>query len=414
MRSFKTFCITFWTSLGAARVVLGAIVVGLIVAACASGPGGGGGYSENEDGLTPTGSGGVKVALLLPITGSGDTPEIAKALRQAGELALFEFNNPNVTLVPKDTKGTPQGAAEAAESAVSENAELIIGPLFADEVRAVAPVASRAGIPVLAFSSDRNVAGNNVYLLSFLAGADVERITSYAIGRGKKNFAALIPESAYGTIAEREFAKTVAGAGGRTVVRATYPTGNSAGMSGPVGRVANAVKAGQQVDAVFLPAGPDELRALGPLLSSNGLTGGKTQLLGTGQWNSPDIGSNSALVGGWYPAPDPSGWNGFAQRYQKTYGSQPPRLASLAYDAVSLAVSLSNNAPGDRYTSQQLTRPTGFAGVDGLFRLLPDGTTERGLAILEVQPSGPRVIDQAPKSFSSRAGIYGNRSYVEN
>lgn len=407
-------CKTFWAGISAARVVLGAMLVALVAAACGGGPGGSGGYSDQNGSLAPTGSGGVKVALLLPVSGSGDAPQIAKALRQAGELALFEFNNPNVTLIPKDTKGTPQGAAAAAESAVADNVELIIGPLFADEVRAVAPVARRAGIPVLAFSSDRNVAGNNVYLLSFLAGADVERIASYALGRGKKNFAVLIPESAYGTIAEREFAKVVAGAGGRTVVRATYPTGNRGAMAGPVSRVANAVKSGQRIDAVFLPAGPDELRSLGPLLSSNGLTNAQAQFLGTGQWDSPDIGSQKALVGGWFPAADPSGWNGFAQRYQKTYGSQPPRLASLAYDAVSLAVSLSNNPPGDRYTRGQLTRSTGFAGVDGLFRLLPDGTAERGLAILEVQPSGPRVIDQAPKSFSSRADSYSYRPFAEN
>ncbi|WP_169822926.1 penicillin-binding protein activator [Methyloligella halotolerans] len=293
--------------MSAARALLGAIFVALLVAACTGGPGGGGGgYSEGDGGLAPTGSGGVKVALLLPLSGSGDAPQIAQALRQAGELALFEFNNPNVTLVPKDTKGTPQGAAEAAESAVSEKAELIIGPLFADEVRAVAPVAGRSGIPVIAFSSDRNVAGNNVYLMSFLAGADVGRIASYALSRGKKNFAVLIPESAYGTIAEREFAKAVASAGGRTVVRATYPTGGGANLSGPVGRVAGAVKSGQQVDALFLPAGPDELRAIGPLLASNGIAGGKTQLLGTGLWNAPGIGSNSALVGGWYPRPIPA------------------------------------------------------------------------------------------------------------
>ena len=128
-----------------------------------------------------TGStGAVKVALLLPITGSGNTPSVAKALKQAAELALFDFDNPNVSLVPKDTKGTPDGARAAAESAIQDGAELIIGPLFAGEVSAAAPVARQAGIPMIAFSSDQKVAGNGVYLLSFLAGRDVPRIVSFA------------------------------------------------------------------------------------------------------------------------------------------------------------------------------------------------------------------------------------------
>ena len=115
-----------------------------------------------------------KVALLLPLTGGNSQP-VAKALKQAGELALFDFDNPNVELVPKDTRGTPEGAKSAAQEAVKEGAELIIGPLFANEVSAAAPEAQRAGIPMIAFSSDRKVAGNGVYLLSFLAGSDVPR-----------------------------------------------------------------------------------------------------------------------------------------------------------------------------------------------------------------------------------------------
>jgi hypothetical protein len=172
-------------------------------------------------------------------------------------------------------------------------------------------------------------------------------------------------------------------------------------MLGPVRQVANAIKGGQPIDALFVPAGREELPSLAPLLASTDVTGAHVQLLGTGQWDYPSIGNEKALVGGWYPAPDPKGWSSFTQRYAKTYGAAPPRLASLAYDAVSLAVSLSQGAPGERYAAAQLTRQSGFAGVDGLFRLLPDGTCERGLAILEVHEGGPQVIDPAPSSFTT-------------
>ncbi len=382
--------------LGAVRLVVATIVTAALIAAC--GTSGGGGRGPDMGSITG-GSGTVKVALLLPI--SGRSPAIGKALKQAAELALFDFDNPSISLVPKDTRGTSDGARLAAESAVQGGAELIIGPLFAQGVTGAASVARRAGIPIVAFSSDEKVAGNGVYLLSFLAGRDVNRVVSFALARGKRNFAVLVPQSPYGRLAEAAFAKVVARGGGHAPVRATFPPGDAEGMVGPVRQIANALKSGQQIDALFLPAGREELTALAPLLASNGITSSRIQFIGTGQWDYPSIGREKALIGGWYPAPDPRGWAGFVQRYKKTYGSTPPRIASLAYDAMSLAVSLSQNPPGQRYTQAQLTRPSGFAGIDGLFRLLPNGTPQRGLAILEVRETGPKVLEPAPNSFTS-------------
>jgi ABC-type branched-subunit amino acid transport system substrate-binding protein len=383
-------------TLGATKLVIASLVTAVLVAACGggSGPGPAGGPISGR-------TGSVKVALLLPITSFGTTPGVAKALKQAAELALFDFDNPSVSLVPKDTRGTPEGARAAAESAIQDGAELIIGPLFAQEVSGAAPVARQANVPMIAFSSDEKVAGSGVYLLSFLAGRDVPRIVAYAIAHGKPNFALLVPQSPYGRVAEEVFAKTVGRSGGQTVVRATFPPNDANAMLGPVRQVANAIKSGQKVDALFLPASPEDLQSLAPLLTSADVTSARVQFIGTGQWDYPNIGREKALLGGWYPAPDPKGWSNFTASYAKTYGAAPPRIASLAYDAVSLAVSLSQNPPGQRYTPAQLTRASGFAGVDGLFRLLPDGTSERGLAILEVREYGPQVLEPAPNGFTS-------------
>ena len=378
----------------AAKLALASLAVAALLGGC----GGGSGPGPIAPGVTAS-TGAVKVALLLPLTGSGNTPSVAKALKQAAELALFDFDNPSVSLVPKDTKGTPDGARAAAQSAIQDGAELIIGPLFAGEVSGAAPVARQSNIPMIAFSSDQKVAGGGVYLLSFLAGRDVPRIVSFALSRGKRNFALLIPQSPYGRLAEEAFARSVGRGGGQAVVRASFPPNDANAMLGPVRQVANAMKAGQ-VDALFLPAAPEDLQSLAPLLASNGVTSKSLQFLGTGQWDFPNVGREAALVGGWFPAPDPSGWAKFTSSYAKTYGATPPRIASLAYDAVSLAVSLSGNPPGQRYTTTTLTRGSGFAGVDGLFRLLPDGTSERGLAILEVRAYGPQMIEPAPANFT--------------
>jgi ABC-type branched-subunit amino acid transport system substrate-binding protein len=387
--------------LSAIKLVFASMVVAVLFAACGAPGGGSGGFGGSNDlpggGITDA-PGTVKIALLLPISAAGSTRNVAKALKQAAELALFDFDNPNVSLVPKDTKGTPDGARLAAESAVQDGAELIVGPLFAQEVQGAAQVARRAGVPMIAFSSDEKVAGNGVYLLSFLAGRDVPPIVSFALSRGKRNFAVLVPQTAYGRIAEAAFAKAVAAGGGSAPIRASF---SASSMQGAVQQIANALKSGQKIDALFLPAGREELPQLAPLLASAGVTSSKVQFIGTGQWDYPNVGSQPALVGGWYPAPDPKGWSSFAQSYAKTFGGTPPRIASLGYDAISLAVSLSQNPKGQRYTFPQLTRASGFAGTDGLFRLLPDGTSERGLAILEVRPGTPQVISPAPRSFTT-------------
>src|SRR3990172_8686842 len=271
--------------LGALRLVVVSLGVAVLAGGGGAGGGGGGGPGPGITGSAGT----VKVALLLPITASGSTPAVAKALKQAAELALFDFDNPNVTLVPKDTKGTPEGARLAAESAVQDGAELIIGPLFAPEVSGAAPVARQHGVPMIAFSSDEKVACGGVYLLSFLAGRDVPRIVSFAMSRGKRNFAELVPQSAYGRIAEAAFARAVSSGGGQAGVRATFPSEDSSAMVGPVRQVASAIKSGQPVDALFLPAGREELPELAPLLSSEGLSSARVQFIGTGQWDYSHI-----------------------------------------------------------------------------------------------------------------------------
>jgi len=349
----------------------------------------------------------VKVAVLLPLTGNASAQQVAKAMKQAGELALFDFDKPNVQLVPKDTHGTPDGARQAAQEAVKEGSELIVGPLFASEVSSVAPIAQAAHIPVIAFSSDRNVAGNGVYLLSFVAGSDVPRMIAYAVSKGKTRFAALFPQNDYGRLAEQAFQRAVQDNHGQVVMTKTFPA-DANGMLPPVKEMSVLAKknAPPQIDAIFIPAGGDTLPSLAPLFPYYEMDTKAVKLMGLSGWDYPGVGKEPALLGGWYAAPDPKGWQDFTRRYVETYGDTPPRLASLAYDAVSLAISLSANPPERRFVPTELTRASGFQGVDGLFRFRPDGTAERGFAIIEVQKYGNQLIEPAPTSFNTASAQY--------
>lgn len=349
------------------------------------------------------GSGSVKVALLLPMSAAGNAGTTAKALKQAAELALFEFNNPDIVLIPKDTQGTAAGATAATQQAIADGVELIVGPLFAQSVAAAGTVARNANIPVVAFSTDSNVAGRGVYLLSFLPNDDIAQIAEYAVGQGKSSFAALLPEDAYGTLAEGVLRQQAAQLRARVAAIEKYAPDGQA-MAEAAKRIAAAARGPQPtVSAILMPDGPSALPSLAPILTGNGVDPNKVKFLGSGQWDDPKIGTETALVGGWYAAPDPAGWRAFASRYQSNYGTPPPRIASLAYDAVSLAAALASRQPGQRYTADTLTNPNGFSGVDGVFRFQSNGLNERGLAILEVQPGGGRVIRPAPKSFAARS-----------
>ena len=365
---------------------------------------------------------GIKVAMLLPLSAKGNSARIANALKQAGELAMFDFDNPDIILTAKDTKGTPAGARAAAIEAVNSGAELIIGPLFSKNVTAAAAITRKADIPMIALSSDRKVAGSGVYLLSFLAGQDVDRIISYAVSRGKIRIGALIPDTAYGHLVEAALIRATAKHGAQIVARKRFPVDPN-GMLKPIEEIAALARTTDpetkeptepQIDALFIPAGAKIIPTLAPILPYFEVDVKAVKLMGTGSWDYSDIGREKALRKGWFPGPDPRGWRKFTQKYAATYGKAPPRIASLAYDAVSLAVALSGQPRGSRYTSRQLTRASGFAGVDGLFRLRADGTSERGLAVLEIGKFGPRVIDRAPAMFSRTSYSSGAGTLAKN
>jgi len=163
------------------------------------------------------GTGAVRVALILPLSAGGNAGTVALSMKNAGEMALSEFNSPNIQLLVKDDGGTAGGAQQAAQQALAEGAEIIIGPLFAHSVGVVGAAARQRGVPVIAFSTDATVATRGVYLLSFLPESDVDRIVDYAMASGKRSFVAMLSEGAYGNVVEGEFKQVVARKGGRIV-----------------------------------------------------------------------------------------------------------------------------------------------------------------------------------------------------
>ncbi len=344
------------------------------------------------------GAGQVKAALILPLSAGSNAGLAGQAMRNAAEMALAEFNSPNIQLLVKDDGGTAEGARQGVQRALDEGAEIILGPLFAQSVSIVGQVARARNIPVIAFSTDTNVASRGVYLLSFLPESDVRRIVQHAASSGKRSYAALIPDNPYGTVVEAAFKQDVARHSGQVVVLQRYAHDKGA-MASSAKSVA---QAGAHVDAIFIPDGGDAVPEVVQALAASGVNTKKIQLLGTGLWDDPRIFSAPALDGGWYAAPDPAGFRAFAARYRARFKQEPVRTATLAYDAVALIAALvKTQPPAQKFSAEVLTNPSGFSGIDGLFRFRADGTNERGLAVMRVTPSGAQIISPAPKSFGA-------------
>jgi hypothetical protein len=339
------------------------------------------------------GTGSVKVGLLLPLSAAGNAGIAAQSMKNAAEMALAEFQNPNIQLLIKDDGGTPQGAQQVTQEALGEGVEIILGPLFAGSVPATAQLARSRGIPVIAFSTDSSVAGRGVYLLSFLPESDVNRIVDYSASIGKRSFAALLPDNAYGNVVEVAFKQAV-GRKGRIVAFEKY----AADRSGAARTVAQSLGS---ADALLIADDGESVVAAADALTAAGANLRNIQMLGTGLWDNPRVHASPVLQGGLYAAPDASGFLAFAGRYRGKYAVDPVRTATLAYDAVALVAALSKQQGSQRFASETLTNPSGFAGTDGLFRFRPDGSNERGLAIMKVASGGPTPVAGSPKSFGA-------------
>ncbi|HEX3810581.1 MAG TPA: penicillin-binding protein activator [Rhizomicrobium sp.] len=336
----------------------------------------------------------VRVGLILPFSSkSPGAKALADAMSKAAQLALFDAGKSDILLITADEGNGPADAAAAARKLLAQGAEVIVGPVFAASVSAVTPIAHDRGVPVIAFSSDRSVAGKGAYLLSFQPESEVKRIVAYAASQGHANFAALVPETPYGAHIGPAFKDDVTAVGAKVADVSRFAPSTD-GLDAP----AKAVIASNP-DAVLIAQGGPLLRALAPTLVADGLDHDKVKLLGTSVWNDPAIQREPMLEGGWFAAPEPDADAAFIVKYKNTFGNSPPQLATLAYDAISLVALLSPGTPYQRFTDAALTDPNGFTGADGIFRFTPDGTAERGLAVMAVTPEGFTVVSPAPKTF---------------
>jgi ABC-type branched-subunit amino acid transport system substrate-binding protein len=338
-----------------------------------------------------------RIGILLPFsTGSAE----ARSLYEAAELALFDHGDSSTLLIPRDSGAAAASAQAAGQTLLGDGADVIIGPISKDQVAALSGAARGAHVPVIAFSTDATVAGNGIYLLTYPFEEEIHRIVDYASRQGVRRFAILAPDTEYGRRVDVAFREEVSRQSGAIVAALHYPRTDKDAAAAALTMAAQARAAGAQ--ALLIPENGAPLRAIGQTLLQASFDTKHIKLLGASLWAS-DAQREPSLAGGWYAAPDPALRAAFEARYRAAYNHPPSRLASLAYDAVAVSETLARD--GAPLTAETLQRPDGFLGADGVFRFKETGTVQRGLAVLEVRPGTPAVIDPAPTALAARGGF---------
>ncbi|MBJ2152254.1 penicillin-binding protein activator [Paracoccus sp. IB05] len=369
----------------------------LFAAACVP-QGGGGGTPGKSDRSKP-----VQVALLVP-GGSGQASDqiLANSLTNAARLAAADLSGVKIDLRIYQTGGNPSQASAAAIQAVAEGAEIILGPVFAQEANAAGVAMAGKGINVLAFSNNVDIAGGNVFVLGPTFDNAARRMASYAVRQGRNRIMIVHEKNSAGEAGKRAIQRGVSAAGGTVVGVASYDFSQQGVSAAAPGIVSTVRDTG--ASALFLTADTaGALPLLSQLLLDNGLDRNAAKFLGLTRWDVPaqTLGL-PGIQGGWFTLPDPNLYAQFQNRYQASYGAAPHPIAGLAYDGIAAIGALARQ--GNDLSAGSLTQNAGFVGVSGIFRLRSNGTNERGLAVAEIRNNQVVVIDPAPRSFSG-AGL---------
>lgn len=347
----------------------------------------------------------VKVALLLPLTGKN--ADLGQSMLQAAQLALFDLGYDSFELMPRDTRATPEGAKAAAESAIGSGAQLLLGPLFSQEVRAAKPVAAMHNVNMVAFSTDWAQAGGNAYIMGFLPFSQVKRVVEFAVSKGYRRIGIVAPQTDYGNAIVNYYAALSSRYGLQQPVIARTAAGQSDYTIAVQPFLMGGTQGQPAVDAILIAAGGDQASRIAAALTAAGMGPDRVKRLGTGLWDESQIARDPNLAGAWYAAPQPDLRRAFEQKYWATYNQAPPRLATLSYDATALAAVLARKSAANNGTPAfdrtSIGNPNGFSGIDGIFRFQNDGLVDRGMAILEISGGAARVIATAPQTFQKQA-----------
>ena len=374
------------------RAALGVLGASVVVAAC---------DVPALGGITGRASGPAVVALMLP-GGDGDESRatLARELESAARLAMADLDGVEIDLRVYQVGVDANRAAQRTAEAINDGAQIIVGPLHGPVTAAVGPVAAQADVNVLSFSNNPDIAGGNVFLLGPLFENTATRILSYAASQGRGRVMILSEQTPAGEVAERAIQAAAQRTAASIVATQSYAFSQQ-GISQALPQIADAARSSGAQSLLMTAGSEGALPLLAESLPQNNVSPSDYQYMGLTRWDVPPATLElSGLQGGWFALPDPGLNDQFRARYRAAHGSSPSPVAALGYDAIAAVGAMARRGGSTPFSRENLTRPAGFIGVNGIFRFRQNGTNERALAVAEIRNRRVNVLSPAPRSFA--------------
>lgn len=377
----------------------------------------------------------LKVGVILPL--SGNLSVIGKNILHGMEMALWHHPEAPVILYPIDTKSTVFGTEQAVQEALALHVNIILGPLSSASVDTIKPYTQRAKVPLIAFSTDESVQAPWVHLINHLPSDQARAIARFAIGKGKKRFAALVPSSPYGYEALDAFTSEIEGLGGTMVATQFFNPKNIdinttlknffqldvaqaahdaeiRALEAEYAELADAMpdedlqklnalrnnKALSAIinfDALFIPAPAEKMPIISSQMAFYDVTPENVMMLGTATWHAETLfqGGGDYVAGMYFAAPP--NHDDFNKEYYNIFQQDKPTLAAFGYDAV-IHVKRIARATQQNYAdlTTLLYNNQGFSGITGPAVYYANGPVERAYSIYKVGRNAFEEVVPAP------------------
>lgn len=373
-----------------------------------------------------------RMAVMLPL--SGDAAATGKEIRTSIETAVLQNAPRNLSVAFYDTA---TNLSDTINEVLLDAPEIIIGPVFANDVRALRN-AKPEDLPVLSFTSDATALGDGVMTMALMPTNSVEAIVKEMSSDGIKSFIILAPDTNSGKLmagtaqsasniynvpvsgifyykennsdsikettlsASMNGARTAANTRAREILSDILTSERltaleKSSLTLQLERLSKMETLGKlPYDAVLFLGNGDDTESLASFLRYYGVGSREAKFYGTAVWEGSDIINDFTMVGAKYAVlPDTS--PEFTNLYERISGNEPGRLAGFGYDAANMAMGMIYSTKSD---AAYLLDPSGYAGVEGLYRLKPTGENERALRIVQLNGTGePKVIKESATNF---------------
>ncbi len=361
----------------------------------------------------------IKIGVMLPL--SGEHSEIGNLILNAIEMAIFQTEENKLELHIKDTEAKSDKAKKVLSELIDEGVKVVVGPLFSKSLAAIQSQVASNNINILALTNNINLRNKGIWIFGVDPQAQTEKVLQYALEKGSKNIAALLPQNAYGLllfdtitsftqenlmkIEKIEFYNFSVESQRNTAQKISEGFEEYKIYLDKIKEQDNEEEKDNEVffmekpfDSVFIAAAGQNLTVLSSQLQYNNVDPKLVQYLGISSWEDSSILNEPALEGGVFVTTSEMYQKKIKLIYKSSFSKEMPKVAMIAYDIVALLGSLNNL--GSNFNIYDLVNDEGYIGLRGLFRLKKNGAVERAFQLKKIKNKKFTILKKANSQFT--------------